>query len=217
MIDTGADINLMKLKSLAKKSTFNKNDIVQLTGISPEKLSTLGSLDLIIYGEKTTFHVVNNDFPIFADGILGNEFLRSIPTNIDYIKEVLRVGNKEIPFTVSGRISVPPRTTEVIYCHVINNEVKNGYIPRLRLPKGVYGGEALVENKSGKAYFKLHNTTSRFVSLKIPKLELLDYSIGTLPNLACDSYKPLSEIENSDLNECLHTLYNISTSTSADT
>ncbi|KAI4475314.1 hypothetical protein M0802_015209 [Mischocyttarus mexicanus] len=88
---------------------------------------------------------------------------------------------------------------------------------RQRLPKGVYAGEALVENKNGKAYFKFHNTTSRFVSLKIPKLELLAYSIGTLPNLACDSYKSLSEIENSDLNECLHTLYNISKSTSADT
>ncbi|XP_043496493.1 uncharacterized protein LOC122520501 [Polistes fuscatus] len=187
---------------------------VQLTGISTDTQKTLGTVELVIFGEKTTFHVIDNHFPISTDGILGNEFLRSIPTNVDYIKEVLIVKNKKIPFTVGDKVSIPPRTSRVIFCHVINADVKDGYIPRIQLPKGIYAGEALVENIDGKAYFRLINTTSRFVSLQTPKLELLAYSIGTLPNLPCDSYKSTSEVDN--LNECLHTLYNISESPCAD-
>ncbi|XP_043496494.1 uncharacterized protein LOC122520502 [Polistes fuscatus] len=214
MIDTGADINLIKIKNLTKKTITNTKRIVQLTGISPDTQKTLGTVELVIFGEKTTFHVIDNHFPISTDGILGNEFLRSIPTNVDYIKEVLIVKNKKIPFTVGDKVSIPPRTSRVIFCHVINADVKDGYIPRIQLPKGIYAGEALVENIDGKAYFRLINTTSRFVSLQTPKLELLAYSIGTLPNLPCDSYKSTSEVDN--LNECLHTLYNISESPCAD-
>ncbi|KAI4475294.1 hypothetical protein M0802_015211 [Mischocyttarus mexicanus] len=120
--------------------------------------------------------------------------------------------NAEFPVSASHKLAL---ITSLPFVHTAHRYYRLNDV--VRLPKGVYAGEALVENKNGKAYFKLHNTTSRFVSLKIPKLELLAYSIGTLPNLACDSYKSLSEIENSDLNECLHTLYNISKSTSADT
>ncbi|KAI4473512.1 hypothetical protein M0804_015307 [Polistes exclamans] len=183
MIDTGADINLIKTKKLAKRTIINTKRIVQLTGISPDTQKTLGTVELIIFGEKTTFHVVDNHFPISADGIIGNEFLRSTPTNIDYIREVLIVKNRRVPFTVSDKVGIPPRTSKVIFCHVINADVKDGYIPRIQLPIGVYAGEALVGNVDGRAYFRLINTTSRFVSLQIPKLELLAYNIETLPSL----------------------------------
>ncbi|KAI4473165.1 hypothetical protein M0804_015460 [Polistes exclamans] len=183
MIDTGADINLIKTKKLAKRTIINTKRIGQLTSISPDTQKTLGTVKLIIFGEKTTFHVVDNHFPISADGIIGNEFLRSTPTNIDYIREVLIVKNRRFPFTVSDKVGIPPRTSKVIFCHVINADVKDGYIPRIQLPMGVYAGEALVGNVDGRAYFRLINTTSRFVSLQIPKLELLAYNIETLPSL----------------------------------
>ncbi|KAI4475713.1 hypothetical protein M0804_014135 [Polistes exclamans] len=83
MIDTGADINLIKIKKLAKGTSINTKRIVQLTGISLDTQKTLGTIKLIIFGEKTTFPAVDNHFPISADGIIGNEFLRSTPTNID--------------------------------------------------------------------------------------------------------------------------------------
>ncbi|KAI4476347.1 hypothetical protein M0804_013662 [Polistes exclamans] len=214
MIDAGADINLIKIRNLAKRTVINTKRIVQLTGISPDTQKTLGTVELIIFGERTIFHAVENHFPISADGIIGNELLRSTPTNIDYIREVLIVKNRRIPFTVGDKVSIPPRTLKVIFCHVINADVKDGYISRIQLPKGVYAGEALVGNVDGRAYFRLINKTSRFVLLQIPKLELLAYNIGTLPSLQCDCYKSTSEVEN--LNECLHTLYNIFESPCAD-
>ncbi|KAI4473284.1 hypothetical protein M0804_015419 [Polistes exclamans] len=64
------------------------------------------------------------------------------------------------------------------YCYVANTEAKEGYIPRLRLPPGVYAAEALVKNENGKAYFKVINTTSKPVSLVIQRLELFDCSLA---------------------------------------
>ncbi|KAI4476526.1 hypothetical protein M0804_013505 [Polistes exclamans] len=183
MIDTGADINLIKIKKLAKRTIINTKRIVQLTGITPDTQKTLGTVELIIFGEKSTFHAVDNHFSISADGIIGNEFLCSTPTNIDYIREVLIVKNRRVPFTVGDKVGIPPRTSKVIFCHVINADVKDGYIPRIQLPMGVYAGEALVGNVDGKAYFGLINTTSRFVSLQIPKMKLLAYNIETLSSL----------------------------------
>ncbi|KAI4476875.1 hypothetical protein M0804_013202 [Polistes exclamans] len=117
----------------------------------------------------TTFHAVDNHFPISTDRILGNEFLRSTPTNIDYIREMLMVKNKKVTFTVGDKVSIPLRISKVIFCHVMSADVKEGYIPLIQLPKGVYASEALVGNVDGRDYFRLIITTSRFVSLQIPK------------------------------------------------
>ncbi|KAI4476647.1 hypothetical protein M0804_013426 [Polistes exclamans] len=157
--------------------------IVQLTGISPDTQKTLGTVELIIFGEKTTFHAVDNNFPISTDGILGNKFLRSTSTNINYIREVLIVKKKKVSFTISDNVSVPLRTSKMIFCHVINADVKDSYIPRIQLLKEVYAGEAPVGNVDRSAYFRLNNTTSRFVSLQILKFKVLAYDLGTLSNL----------------------------------
>ncbi|KAI4476633.1 hypothetical protein M0804_013412 [Polistes exclamans] len=151
MIDTSADINLIKIKKLAERTIIDTKRIVQQTGISPDPQKTLGTVKLNIFGERTTFYGTEDYFPIPADGILDNEFLRSTPTNIDYIREVLMVKNRKVPFTFSDIVSIPPRTSKVIFCHVIDADVKDGYILRIQLPKRVFDGEALVGNVDGRA------------------------------------------------------------------
>ncbi|KAI4475353.1 hypothetical protein M0802_015192 [Mischocyttarus mexicanus] len=102
MIDTGADVNLIKLVAIRKPTDIDSTEIIQLKGISTEIQNTLGIFDINIFGESTVFHVVEDYFPINADGILGNEFLRTIPTAIDDNKEILFVRDKKVPFTESS-------------------------------------------------------------------------------------------------------------------
>ncbi|KAI4473948.1 hypothetical protein M0804_015089 [Polistes exclamans] len=183
MIDTGAEINLIKSNVLRKSTETDATETVQLTGISQDRHSTLGTAKVRIFGEDVKFHLVEEDFPIQSN---------------------------------DESICIPSRMSQIFYCYVANTEVKEGYIPQLQLPPGVYAGEALVKNENGKAYFKVINTTSKPVSLAIQRLELFDYSLGTLLNSAPNNSDPLSEICDPDQSEYLHYVHIILASTSAN-
>ncbi|KAI4473920.1 hypothetical protein M0804_015104 [Polistes exclamans] len=178
MIDAGAEINLIKSNVLRKSTETDATETVQLTGISQDRHSTLGTAKVRIFGEDVKFQLVEENFPIQSNGILGTEFLQSKSATIDYTSGCLKF--------------------------------------REKLPPGVYAGEALVKNENGKAYFKVINTTSKPVSLAIQRLELFDYSLGTLPNSAPNNSDPLSEICDPDQSEYLHYVHTIFATTSAN-
>ncbi|KAI4474792.1 hypothetical protein M0804_014668 [Polistes exclamans] len=163
MIDTGAEINLIKSNVLRKSTETDATETVRLTGISQDRHSTLGTAKVRLFGEDVKFHLVEENFPFQSNGILGTEFLQSVSATIDYTSGCLKF--------------------------------------REKLQPGVYAGEALVKNENGKAYFKVINTTSKPVSLAIQRLELFDYSLGTLQNSAPSTSDPLSEICDPDQSE----------------
>ena len=59
-----------------------------MKGITPEWCSTLGSVELTLcFGEKrinVTFQVVENEFPIPGEGILGKKFLEENNAIVDF-------------------------------------------------------------------------------------------------------------------------------------
>jgi hypothetical protein len=76
MIDTGASANIIKSRSILAVTSINAQDTILLSGITPEKLKTLGTIVAQIHGYPVTLHVIPDNFPIPQDGILGSEFLR---------------------------------------------------------------------------------------------------------------------------------------------
>lgn len=204
MLDTGAEINLLKLNRIRRTAQTNTTETVYMTGISADRLTTLGTVNIRIFGELVKFHLVPKLFPIEADGILGTEFLKSKSATIDYFSQSLKFLNKTIPFVSGEVIDVPSRSSRIFFCNVSNLNTDEGYIPRLGLPPGVYAGDALVKNINGKAYFKIHNTTHEKVSLTVPTLELLDFSVRTLPDSDHISLPP-----DPDDSEYLHSIHTI--------
>ncbi|KAI4472491.1 hypothetical protein M0802_016771 [Mischocyttarus mexicanus] len=77
MIDTGAEVNLLKINTLKPPTTIDETNILFLTGITSDKQKTLGTTYIRMFREDIKFHVVNETFPIRTNGILGNEFLAS--------------------------------------------------------------------------------------------------------------------------------------------
>lgn len=79
LIDTGAEISLIKLNSLHDHVPIDVNNIIELQGITSGKINTLGSCVGEIFCNnkfyKQTFHIVKNDFKLEHDGILGSDFL----------------------------------------------------------------------------------------------------------------------------------------------
>jgi len=71
---------------------------------------------------------------------------------------------------------MPAKTAKVCYSKIKNPEVKTGLVPRLYFSDGLYAGNALVKNRSGKAYIKIVNTRDtdeRIIASKV-ELEKLD-------------------------------------------
>ncbi|KAI4486395.1 hypothetical protein M0802_012286, partial [Mischocyttarus mexicanus] len=124
------------------------------------------------------------------------------PTDID--------STKIIQLKENSSFCIPPRSSKFGYCHVINSELREGYIPRLELPPGVYAGEALVKNINGKAYFKISNKNQKSVTFEIPRLELLAFSEGTLPNSdssISNSATNIPKSEPPDFLSSIHTIF----------
>lgn len=75
MIDTGSEVNLLKVQAVKQIQDVDMKNKLLLKGISPDPVPTLGTIEINLLGDDATFHVVINDFPIKPQGILGAEFL----------------------------------------------------------------------------------------------------------------------------------------------
>ena len=56
-----------------------------------------------------------------------------------------------IPFTTTNKIRLQGRNSLPFYINIANPEVKEGYVPRIQITKGVYLEDALVLNNKGRA------------------------------------------------------------------
>lgn len=101
LLDSGADISLVKLSEL-KPDVFIHEDVTFiLNGFGGQPHKTLGyvNLNVLVSQNKIphTFHVVGSDFPVPFTGILGNDFLKEHQMLVDYKNNVLHNDVFRIP------------------------------------------------------------------------------------------------------------------------
>lgn len=104
LIDTGSDLNLIKLNHLDPTVLVDKTIRYNLTGINTEVTQTLGKVSLTVHWghtEVTTdFHVVHPNFHILKEGILGKPFFKENQQSINFkTNQVILADNhkQEIP------------------------------------------------------------------------------------------------------------------------
>jgi len=175
MLDSGADVNLIKRKCVKSPIQINKNNTVMLQGISPNSVTTLGTINIFIMGKNTEFHLIPDDAPFLQDGILGIEFLRMHNAVLDFKNKRLLYDDSSIPFSETEFIPLKPRSVTPFYVFITNPEVKTGYIPLNKSINGVYFGEAIVTNIGGKAYLPIFNTSERAYNMEIPSITLQEF------------------------------------------
>ena len=77
MIDTGSQLNLIKLSELSHTTLIDESIKFELYGISQhDKPMTSGKANVTIHSCYNDFHVVPDEFPIKTAGIIGVEFLQ---------------------------------------------------------------------------------------------------------------------------------------------
>jgi len=172
MLDTGSGPNIIKENFVPKNKTVNYNNILKLNGINKYPVYTLGESTLPLFEKEVTFHIVSNDFPISQSGILGNDFFQQTSSKIDYAKGYQDISGINVPFFSPETIIASPRSESLFYVRVANPEVKIGYIPRLKITHGIYLGDTIVENVSGKAYLNVISTLDEETEVQVPTLRL---------------------------------------------
>jgi hypothetical protein len=123
MIDTGAAVNIIKLRCLHPSTRLDTQDITLLSGITAEKIQTRGSVVVYLYGHPVTLHVVPNDFPISQEGILGVKFLQ-YATKIEFLQRFISWQRIDIPFAEQETVIIPARSRAPFHVKVINSNIK---------------------------------------------------------------------------------------------
>lgn len=89
IVDTGADVSLFKICKVQPNYIVDRNKHYRITGISDDTKETLAEAvtSLHFFNGLTVnhnFQLVEPNFQIPTDGILGRDFLTTFKCNIDY-------------------------------------------------------------------------------------------------------------------------------------
>ncbi|CAD6235754.1 GSCOCG00012430001-RA-CDS, partial [Cotesia congregata] len=174
LIDTGEDVCLINASALKPEAIIDIGKARKFRGLSDSTFETLGVVKLKILNIEVEFQVCREDLPFSGVGILGNNFLETEKAEISYDNQtlvLLSCPTKTTPFSLrtkpSSSYTLPPRMRMVVAVPVQDFEKSEGYLPRMNLPDGVLGGEAVVKVEDGYATCMVINLNSNSVDINI--------------------------------------------------
>lgn len=166
LLDTGADVSLIKLHCLKDETLIDDTVKLNLQGIHNKTITTIGQTTLTLRFQNLVkefkFHVVPEEFRIRTDGVIGRNLLVHLKANIDYSERILRVGLNKVQLC-TPMISLSPQTETV--AQVIVNRNGAGLIEETIIQPGVYIPNTIVEGKQNKASVILVNTNNHEVNI----------------------------------------------------
>lgn len=183
LVDSQADITILKYASIPMNAKLNKTDIITIRGITNEKQFSLGSttigfiIENVIIEQKV--HIVSNDFSMPTDGIIGKDFLRRNNCIITYENQTLTIKptiNKngiavQIPLKVKLRqnMFIPP-LCETIKVFKIDSNSFPCVVPPQEIQKGIFIPTTIVHDRL--AHIRILNTRENYseIDLQTPKV-----------------------------------------------
>ena len=97
LVDSGAESNLIKIGILPPDIEINIDEPLYLVGIGPKVMPTLGCVELKILGVSARFLVVEDNFQMPENGLLGAEFFTKANATINFKDQKLEANNKSTP------------------------------------------------------------------------------------------------------------------------
>lgn len=193
LIDTGATISIFKIDKLPYSYQINDSTKCKITGIKEGFIETLGqtTTNLIIDNMAVTqnFHIVDSDFPIPADGILGMDFIANNSCILDYsewklifnpegINASLVIPIYDSPYTNDAEsnptvLTLPPRS-EVVRRINSNHKFESTVVQNQQIAEGIFVARAIIDKKT--PFVKILNTTNETVTLYNVDVKVEDLS-----------------------------------------
>ena len=173
VVDTGAELNLIKRKKIKPDTDINFQVKFHLFGIVQEGVKTAGEVNLDINGVSCLFQIVPNNFPINCDGMLGMPFLAN--SIIDLQTKTIKHALGNFPFTTPPKrtiLHLKSRTKQLVTLPVTNAEISEGYLPLIPAGPGVYLGETLVTVTEGKIRVYCINVCTKDIEISVSPVTL---------------------------------------------
>lgn len=168
IVDTGADISIIKENSLVLTQNIYPKYNCTINGVTDGKTKSVGLTytNLLINNVNipANFQVVDKNFPICTDGILGRDFLAEHGCNICLKSWLLRFNYKdheiEIPLEdkLKNQFVIPPRC-QVIKKISIPNLLEDSVVEGKQLKPGVFIASSIVNQN--EQYVKILNVNTK--------------------------------------------------------
>lgn len=150
-MDTQADISIIKEASVTNQIHLNRNNTIQIKGITKNYISSLGTISALIRINSISlpvlFHVVPDAFDIPSDGILGKDFIKAYKCKLDYDNMTVLIQAFNSSFflpilnDVKNNVVLPARSEVLRFFYIdlptrdsyviLNQEIENGiFVPR---------------------------------------------------------------------------------------
>lgn len=222
LVDTQADISVIRNSSILGDIFINRNDIIRIKGVTQDSLNSLGTVELILHIDNDEmaheFHVVPDEFNIDCDGIIGKDFLLQYRCKVDYETMTFTISNKyrNILRIMNGpdekTMVIPPRC-EIVKKFEIEMD-QECVVDQMIMAPGVYTARTIVNPDN--AYIRVINTTNepQKIERTIRKVEpLQNFNIFNADGVEKDAkriehlkkivQKNLPELYRSKLNELI--------------
>lgn len=207
-IDSGADVCLIKLSNLKGDTQVFEDNCITLKGIDHNNLNPIKTIGYSYLNIKLQdkiishkFHIVQDNFPISFNGLLGNDFLTRFNCIVDYENHCFSISKITIPlnhFQNSCSIStqnqeqnlnhneienftqnsnsnncfiLKPRSETIVKIEITNGELSEGILPPTTILEGVYLCPSLVK-VINKNYALTSILNTTEKSVKINKIAL---------------------------------------------
>ena len=151
---------------------INREKLVTISGITPGKCVTLGSIRVELSGLPCEAQVISDDFPIDTDGLLGWDMLAKHGIQVNSANKWLEAGQLVIPFEREEEFIIPSHTRQVIYARVQNKDTKVGLVPLQKLGPKLLLGNFVAENREGKIHALCYNISEETIRIKAPIVTL---------------------------------------------
>lgn len=205
LLDTGADISIIKKEFIKGETVCDPETKVQIKGITTENVETLAICNAFIelpdnFKIQHKFHIVNDEFPILCTGILGKDFLEKFKCSIDYeTKSLLIKPLPNIKFNIAltslfPKIEIPPRVEKVFEVPLSAIENSEVLIEAKILQDGVFLGNSI--SNVSNSHVKICILNSNDYSVNLDPFELNVQNIENFNMFLAKDSNHYVEVEN---------------------
>lgn len=186
LVDTQADISVIKISSLTVSSIIRSDNIINIIGVTDGSVKSLGTIQTQLllgdneYPVDLEFTVVPANFPIPVDGIIGKDFIKAHNCLLDYKQYTfsITVDDKtfNVPIHSNDQLSnyhlLPARCEVIRHFNLQCDSKHDQVILHQEIHPGVFISNAIVDPKS--CFLRILNTN--FKPLEIRKTLKLETS-----------------------------------------
>lgn len=189
LVDTGASISVLKVNCLPTSFSIDESNIISISGITDEEVSTSGTAQVCVRARNSAyeheFHIVNENFPVPVDGIIGLDFLTKFSARLDFdnwVAYMTDVNGKQHELRLFNQPSddelIMPARCEAVRTFKTKTKDKYIYVPEQQLDEFIFIGETITSSTDPKiAVINIGDQCRRIRQDKIRYESLYNYDV----------------------------------------